>query len=152
MRYLVVLLFAVLIVLSCDRGSVPTSPTVPTATADTLNCRRLLVEWPGGARVQITGWGIRLFTSDDSESVKPVVDILNGPAGEVTVRNLDDDVVTLDWRGLSVFSPGAVLVDRKQVLGPRQPAIEDATSPEDVVARFNEALAAMRAHGLIESE
>lgn len=40
-------------------------------------------------------------------------------------------------------------IDGNQVIGARQPAIADATSPEDAVRAINELLAAYREHGSI---
>ncbi len=43
-----------------------------------------------------------------------------------------------------------LLVNGKRVLGPRLSAIENATSPANMVVKFNQLLEAMRTHGLIE--
>lgn len=45
-----------------------------------------------------------------------------------------------------------LLIDGSRVVGPRLSAIDDATSPEDAVAKLNALLAAMREHGLIEGK
>lgn len=48
--------------------------------------------------------------------------------------------------------PAGYKVNGKQVIGLRQPGIDDAQSIEEVKARLNQVLAVMRAHGLIEPE
>jgi len=50
----------------------------------------------------------------------------------------------------TILSTDGLSIGGARVVGPRLAAIADATSPEDMVVKFNLLLAALRTHGLIE--
>ncbi len=86
--------------------------------------------------------------------------VFNGHDGSASFAN---GKATIGVDGGASFGDGTVTIDNggnitvntsyavagNQVVGAQQPAIADATGALDVVARVNDILAAMRAHGLI---
>lgn len=82
---------------------------------------------------------------------------LNGPIyldgfGHIIARNVQAGYVQLfnaDAGGFHLPTGSKLSIGGNQVVAARQPAIANATDPATTMARLNEALAALRAHGLI---
>jgi len=146
MKILFVLFFSLLFLISCEKA-VPTE-IVPD-TGMTVVQNGLVFRHESGPRTYLSqnkeGDGILSVYNGAGN-----INALYAPNGLALYENLKPKT-SLDNKGnLSLAFGGGVFINYQRVLNKRQSAISDVVNPEDVVIRFNQLLAALREHGLIE--
>lgn len=100
-----------------------------------------------GNIIDLQAEGITLFNAQGTETVfiygaqtkEPYIHLYDPNTGYCKAR--------ISCNGIE--TAGSYKIKGIQVLGPQQPAIADATSPEDMVRKFNLLLEALRVHGII---
>jgi len=71
-------------------------------------------------------------------------------SGVLGLYKRDEQTVYLSFEGLYLYNEFAIIkINNKQVLGPQQPAISDASGQTDTERKLNLLLEACREHGLI---
>jgi hypothetical protein len=87
--------------------------------------------------------GIRHRWTDTTDATSPSTGAIGTSGGISAAKAI--------WAGTHVTSTTGFFCGATKVVGARQPAIADATDPRTTVTQLNLVLAALRAHGLIET-
>ena len=152
-RYLVSLL---LILAACAKT--PADPTENWHINQSVNASRVVIpgEW-----IEIMPEGEEIYQAQFEKSLLYIENISNKKYAVFGISAADNSAMVLnDGIGIKakITAEGGGWADMgleyrvagKRVVGPRLAAIADATSPEDMVLKFNLLLSRLREHGLIE--
>lgn len=153
MRHFIILF---LILICCTKN--PIGPVEAPQIGQSVNSSRVVIpgEW-----IEINPEGSEIYRAEFEKSLIYFENISNNKYAVFGISASDNPAIALnDGSGikskLSAEDGGwadvgaEYRVAGQRVVGPRLAAITDATSPEDMIIKFNLLLEAMRKHGLIE--
>lgn len=160
-----ILILMVVMFLACEKAKSNDLPTSVTELSST-SAKGTAATIGGSNGIEInnpsgSGGQIRFYHNDDNIVL---LSDFNG-WGQLSLRTEGGFSTTTIWPNGLTTKHGdyfvalhanhpnygsCIIIDGQKVIGPRLAAIDDATSPEDMVVKFNLLLEALRTHGLIE--
>lgn len=151
LRLLVVL---ALLLVGCGKEKIPTSVSTQLASDNEVShspdgIEYLMLREPmkAGGRYSTRTPSALIFGTYFGGIVLEIVNF--GEDAHLIIRERDINRVIINKYGMSLDRSLVIKIGANQVLGSQQPAIADATSPEDMVRKFNLLLEELRNHGLI---